>query len=654
MDQTSTSVSSDGELRVDLITPPARDAVDPIRSWYLPLKAVMEWLIAFVLLLPASLVILLAAVLIKLTSRGAAFYCQTRLGKHGRLFTVFKLRTMIDGAEDETGPVWADADDPRITAVGRFLRWTHLDELPQLVNVLLGQMSLVGPRPERPELVDQLEWELKYYPLRVSLRPGITGIAQLRLPPDREVESVRRKLIYDLFYIRHLGPWLDFRILLMTAARFMIDLIATLCRPFWLPAWNTVLDVSPAGLADAETRPNDPQSNPAGNGHRGRPATSDEAVTDARADGPSNTHQPTPPQLLLQSLSRQPSTPANSPAEQITNALTVDVEDYFHVQAFAKYIDRRDWDHYPSRVVANTHRILRMLHDRQVRGTFFILGWVADRHPDLVKDIQHDGHEVGCHSYHHRLIYEMTPDEFRADLKRATEIIGSITGDPVNSFRAPSFSITEESLWALDILAEEGYRHDSSIFPVHHDAYGIPGADRFPHAIQRPAGTLYEFPPSVHRLWKYNLPVAGGGYFRLYPLSLTLYCLRQINRRHNQPFVFYLHPWELDPGQPRLPLPHSSRRDAPDEELPPLGLNGKTETPGYLKHRIQTWKSRFRHYQNLQTTQTKFTRLLQSFVFASVRETFQRAPLNHPTCTVRGPDHTTSEDLPAESVTAIG
>ncbi len=275
------------------------------------------------------------------------------------------------------------------------------------------------------------------------------------------------------------------------------------------------------------------------------------------------------------------------PTECLPNAFTVDVEDYYHVNAFADRIDSRRWDTFQSRVVANTHKILKILDHHQVHGTFFILGWVADRFPSLVRDIQQSGHEIGCHSFWHRLIYDMTPDDFREDLLQATTAIEGITGKRVTAFRAPSFSITEESLWALDILIEEGYRYDSSIFPVYHDKYGIANAERFPYLIERGQGSLSEFPPSVYRLWKFNLPVAGGGYFRLYPARLSLHWLARINRRYGQPFLFYIHPWELDPDQPRL--------------------------PGSLR-------SRFRHYQNLATTETKLNRLLQTFKFRTLTD----------------------------------
>lgn len=269
----------------------------------------------------------------------------------------------------------------------------------------------------------------------------------------------------------------------------------------------------------------------------------------------------------------------------IQNAFTVDVEDYYHVSAFARTISPHDWSQYESRVVASTHRILRLLEERQVRGTFFVLGWVAERFPELVRDIHRAGHELGCHSYWHRLVYEQTPDEFRDDLTRAKDVVEQVTGEPVTAYRAPSFSITRKSLWALEILAGEGIRLDSSIYPVHHDRYGIPGAERFLHRVETPAGELLEFPPSLVRLGNFNLPVGGGGYFRLYPSRFSETCLHRIHREAGRPFMFYVHPWEVDPGQPRL------RGSA---------------------------LSRFRHYVNLDRTEAKLRRLLDAFSFGSV------------------------------------
>lgn len=272
--------------------------------------------------------------------------------------------------------------------------------------------------------------------------------------------------------------------------------------------------------------------------------------------------------------------------QPITNAMTIDVEDYFHVSAFADRIAQRDWADLPSRVVQNTHRLLTLLEKAEVRATFFVLGWVAERHPQLVRDIARAGHEIGCHSYWHRLVYNLTPKQFRDDTRHAQQLLEDIIGDRVRLYRAPSFSITERSLWALDILAELGFEIDSSIYPIHHDRYGIPGADPFPHVLTTSAGELREFPGSICRVCGLSIPVSGGGYFRLYPARLTAWLLNRVNRS-GQPFMFYVHPWELDPDQPRL--------------------------AGSLR-------SRFRHYQNLASTERKLAWLLPRFEFGTMSE----------------------------------
>lgn len=269
------------------------------------------------------------------------------------------------------------------------------------------------------------------------------------------------------------------------------------------------------------------------------------------------------------------------------NALTIDVEDYYHVSGFAREIPSRTWSQYESRVEKSTQRILDILDRRQVRATFFVLGWVASRHPDLVKAIHRSGHEIASHSYWHRLVYDLTPDEFRADLSESRKPLEDLTGERITAYRAPSFSVTGRSLWALEILAEEGFRYDSSIFPVRHDRYGIPAAERFPHRITSGSGHLWEFPASVYRRIGVNLPVAGGGYFRLYPTRFSFHCMDHINHQERRPFMFYLHPWELDPRQPVIP---GSR-----------------------------W-ARFRHRVNLAGTETKFERLLERYRFGAMGE----------------------------------
>ncbi len=273
------------------------------------------------------------------------------------------------------------------------------------------------------------------------------------------------------------------------------------------------------------------------------------------------------------------------------NALTIDVEDYFQVAAFRRDIRPDEWDHYPLRVAGNTRRLLDWLEERDLRATFFVLGWVARRLPDLVREIQRRGHEIASHGFGHQLIYEIGPTRFREDVRSARRLLEDISGSPVTGYRAPSYSITARSLWALDILIEEGITHDSSIYPIYHDLYGIPGAQRFPHLICRPSGSIREFPISTvclaacGRQWR--LPVGGGGYLRLLPASLVARAFHHINQREGQPAVLYFHPWEIDPLQPRV---------------------------------RSNWKSRFRHYHNLEKTFGKIDYLVKKLPFAPLRD----------------------------------
>jgi len=270
----------------------------------------------------------------------------------------------------------------------------------------------------------------------------------------------------------------------------------------------------------------------------------------------------------------------------------VDVEDYFHVQAFARVISRSDWDRYPTRVERNTLRLIEMFASRQVRATFFVLGWVAERFPTLVQAICKAGHRIGCHGYAHRVIYEGNEMDFRNDIRRARQVLEDIAGIPVVSFRAPSYSITSETLWAFEILGEEGFQFDSSIFPIVHDNYGIPNAPRFPYVKRLKSGSeITEFPPSTLRVLGSNIPFAGGGYLRLFPYKLTAWAIRYLNKTERQPAMLYLHPWEIDPHQPRISA---------------------------------SWLSSFRQYNNLDSTETKCRQLLDDFSWAPMEEVLSR------------------------------
>jgi polysaccharide deacetylase family protein (PEP-CTERM system associated) len=266
----------------------------------------------------------------------------------------------------------------------------------------------------------------------------------------------------------------------------------------------------------------------------------------------------------------------------VVNAMSIDVEDYFHVSVFDGIVPRSEWDRMESRVCANTDRLLDIFDAFETRSTFFVLGWVAERHPSLVQRIASRGHEVASHGYAHRLIYDQTPKAFREDVRRAKSLLEDASGRQVAGYRAPSYSITPRSLWAIDILIEEGYRYDSSIFPIRHDRYGIPVSDRRPYRIDRPSGSLIEVPGSTTQLGPMNLPIAGGGYFRILPYWWTRWGIARVNEHEKRPAVFYLHPWEIDPEQPRL-------------------------AAGRL--------GRFRHYRNLRETEVRLRALLTDFRF---------------------------------------
>ncbi|MCH8958726.1 MAG: DUF3473 domain-containing protein [Proteobacteria bacterium] len=249
---------------------------------------------------------------------------------------------------------------------------------------------------------------------------------------------------------------------------------------------------------------------------------------------------------------------ANTRYKPICNAFSVDVEDYFHVSAYSRVIARRDWDSFPSRVEANTQAMMEVLAEADVKGTFFVLGWVAERFPGLVSEIAAQGHEIACHGYSHKLIYRQSRQQFTEEAHRAKSLLEDISGAAVNGYRGASFSITRESLWALEALAELGFTFDSSIFPVRHDQYGMPGANPSPHLLSTDAGSLWEVPPSTCKIAWVRLPVAGGGYFRLFPYWLLLRLLRKIESE-GEILVMYLHPWEFDYEQPRMAGPALSR-----------------------------------------------------------------------------------------------
>jgi polysaccharide deacetylase family protein (PEP-CTERM system associated) len=291
-------------------------------------------------------------------------------------------------------------------------------------------------------------------------------------------------------------------------------------------------------------------------------------------------------------------------SRDVVNAMTVDVEDYFHVSAFDGILPRTEWDHMESRVVRNTERLLEIFEQTRVEATFFVLGWVAERAPALVRTIAEAGHEIASHGYAHRLVYDLTPAMFREDIRKSKALLESASGEPVIGYRAPSYSITPRSLWALDVLIEEGFKYDASIFPIHHDRYGIPLSPRSPYVLERAVGSIVEAPASAARWGPLNVPVAGGGYFRILPYAWTRWGIARINRTEGRPAIFYVHPWEIDPEQPRI-------------------------AAGML--------SRFRHYRNLDKTEQRLRQLIADFRFGPMSAILPDRRTAHPSMDLAAP-----------------
>lgn len=268
------------------------------------------------------------------------------------------------------------------------------------------------------------------------------------------------------------------------------------------------------------------------------------------------------------------------------NAFTIDVEDYFQVSAFAPHIPRSEWPIRECRIERNVDNILAMLDEHDAKATFFTLGWIAERYPEVVRNIIRNGHELASHGYGHERVSDQTPESFFADINVAKLILEDLSGTEVKGYRAPSFSIGEKNLWAFECLEKAGYRYSSSIYPIRHDHYGMPNAPRHAHAI----GGLIEIPATTLRFLNRNWPASGGGYFRLMPYGLSRWMIERINRVDQLPAVFYFHPWELDVDQPRI-----------------LGISAKT---------------RFRHYVNIHRMERRLHRLLADFAWGRMDHLF--------------------------------
>lgn len=273
---------------------------------------------------------------------------------------------------------------------------------------------------------------------------------------------------------------------------------------------------------------------------------------------------------------------------KITNAMSVDVEDYFQVSAFESIIDRADWDKLECRVENNTRKALALFSEADVKATFFVLGWVAERYPELVREIVEHGHELASHGYSHTRITMLDQAKFRDEIRASKNILEEIGGVEVKGYRAPSYSIVNSTLWAHELLAEEGYRYSSSVYPIKHDLYGIPDAPRFKYEV--PEIEMLEIPVSTTLVCGRNIPCGGGGYFRLFPYRLSKWAIARVNRNEGQPCNFYFHPWELDPGQPR------------QQQIP--------------------LKTRFRHYLNLSRMESRLQHLLKDFSWGTMEEVY--------------------------------
>ncbi len=385
----------------------------------------MDCLIALLGLLVLGPLVGVVALLLKFDSPGPVFYKQTRIGRMGVPFTLWKIRSMHTAAE-ESGVQWAAQDDPRITRLGRWLRRWRMDELPQLINVLKGEMSLVGPRPERPAFVKKLRGAIPYYDLRHTLRPGITGWAQIKFRYGASIQDAHVKLQYDLYYLKNLSLALDFRILLTDDTSCALG-----CRS----------------------------------------ALESRVIFNPDVDGDDVTAE-----LLL----------------------SFHVEEHFHAVAFDSPMRRRHWDQCESRVEKNVAKLLDILAEHGVTATFFVLGWIAERHRGLVRLIAREGHEIASHGYAHEIVTAQTTNQFREDIKKTKQILEDLTGQPVLGYRAPGCSLTSETYWALPIIVDEGYTYDSSLCRLPKESVRYAQCSRLDFS----SGSLWEIP-------LYSLKIAG-------------------------------------------------------------------------------------------------------------------------------------------------
>lgn len=602
------------------------------------------------------------AILIKLESRGPVLYAQERVGINvrrrrrtgdrdgegdagglpvrrddvgGRPFVIYKFRSMRTDAE-KAGPQFAaKGRDPRITWVGWWLRATHLDELPQFWNILCGDMSFIGPRPERAHFTRQFQASIPHYRDRtLFLKPGLTGLAQITVGYDDGIESVVRKTYYDYSYrasMAHFRSWIRMEIwvLLNTAGYLLKPLrrqgevreLASLERARQLGLTAKSDNKQPVHKVTAFVRLRDANHNTVLVGQDvGEIARKLDRLNSRGVKTLEVAYAPTPQfdleemgflvelahhvrrvggllrvreatarvRRMLHEVHMDKVVTIERGAGEVSNFFTVDVECWFHAFNLRDKVPPATWHQQETRIASNIERILQLLSANEAKGTFFVLGWVADRFPEVVRMIDKAGHEIASHGYYHNLITEMTPSAFEEDLVKSMHAITKITGKQVVGHRASNFTVVQSTLWALDILAKHGFEYDSSIFPIERDRYGIPHyPNRLPHAIHlKDRKQIFEFPMSTLGVGKKFLPMSGGGYLRLFPHQVTEGFIESQNQK-GHPVMLYLHPWELDTQQQRI-------------------------NAGMMKS--------FQHYVNLHSTEWKISRLLQRFRFGSIQD----------------------------------
>lgn len=594
------------------------------------------------------------ALLIKLESSGPVIYKQMRVGINkrvgtssknttvresdvgGKPFYLYKFRSMAQDAE-KSGPQLAKmGGDMRITKVGKWLRILHLDELPQFWNILKGDMSFIGPRPERSHFTLKYQKEIPNYSDRtLYTKPGLTGLAQIILGYDDSMASVIRKSYFDLAYcasLANFSSWvkMEFWVFLNTFKYILkrsdpqdvvhssdkLENIKNL--PFGLNDssrdhdFTSIMRFNSFNINVVHSDLDSTELNRRLNvlseyGQKEIEVTINPGqrfdledlsflvnlvhkIKDVKGTVKIRNANPHINQMLKE-LHLDKTIEIEPIENTVTNLLTVDVECWFHAHNMKTIVSKGEWDSIPTRIVENIDRILELLKKHDTTATFYILGWVAKKFPEVVQMIHAAGQDIGTHGYYHNFITEMTPMEFEDDLTKSMEELTKLTSKPIISHRASNFTVTKSTLWALDIMAKHGIEYDSSIFPVKRNRYGIGDyPNRMPHKIELDSGrSIYEIPLSTLAMGKKLLPIAGGGFLRLYPYRVTHQYIDQMNKA-GLPAVVYFHPWELDTKQ--------------------------------KKQNVRLDK-KFQHYVNMDSTDWKLSHLMERFKFGSLPDTLK-------------------------------